>query len=304
MDAAVAPMRRWVAVALLLLIATTFSANHIAARLAFDHGINVLTAVAVRSSFTTLGVLLLLRATGVSAVVPAATARRAMLIGLLLSVQSFGLYSAVARIPVALALLTFNTFPFLLALLSWAAGGERPARRTMVAMVVALVGLSLALDVAGRVAGDGGGFTARWAQIGPGVGFALLASSAFACVLYLTTRWLGALDGRVRTVWTMGVVAAVTVAVGAGAGQLVWPAHPLAWTGLVLLTVLYGSAFTALFVVLPRIGAVNNAALLNFEPIASLGLGWLILDQVVAPVQVLGAFIVISAIVALSLRRG
>ena len=47
---------------------------------------------------------------------------------------------------------------------------------------------------------------------------------------------------------------------------------------------------------LPKLGAVNNAAVLNFEPIAVLGLAWVVLDQAVAPLQILGAFIVVGAI--------
>ena len=305
MTGAAAPMPRWMAVGLLLLVATIFAGNHIAARVAFDHGVGVVTAVAVRSGITALVVMVFLRLTGVPLAVDRRTAGRAVIVGLLLAVQSYGLYCAVARIPVVLALLTFNTFPFLLALLSWAAGGVRPARRTLVAMLVALFGLSLALDVAGRVALDGDvGFAARWATIGPGVAHALGASLAFAGVLYLTTRWLAALEGRLRTVLTMGVVSIVTLVAGLVGGGLALPAQPLAWVGLALLTMLYGTAVTMMFAILPRIGAVENAALLNFEPIASLGLAWVILGQAVAPIQVLGAVIVIGAVVAIGMRRG
>jgi drug/metabolite transporter (DMT)-like permease len=48
---------------------------------------------------------------------------------------------------------------------------------------------------------------------------------------------------------------------------------------------------------------VSNAALLNFEPIAALILGYLILGQSVAPLQIVGAFIVIGAIVSLGLAK-
>jgi drug/metabolite transporter (DMT)-like permease len=41
---------------------------------------------------------------------------------------------------------------------------------------------------------------------------------------------------------------------------------------------------------------VNNAMVLNFEPIVVLGLAWVILDQAVAPRQIVGAFIVVGAI--------
>jgi len=109
-----------------------------------------LQSVAARSAFTALAVLALLRAQGAPLSLPRATFARAIVIGLLLAAQSFCIYSAVAVIPVALALLAFNAFPMLLALFSWGTGGERPRTAALVAMPVALVGLALALDVFGK----------------------------------------------------------------------------------------------------------------------------------------------------------
>ena len=296
-------MPRWAGLALVAGIAVVFASNHVAARLAFDHGTSVTTAVAVRSAATAIAVWALLRATRSSAApLPSATRGRAIAIGLVLSLQSVFLYSAVARIPVALALLTFNTFPIVLALLSWASGGERPTRRTLVAMPVILAGLALALDVPGVLASGG-----RSLEDGPrfaaGVGFGLAASLSFGLALMLTTRWLGAVDGRVRTVWTMATVAVVVTATGLAAGGFAWPQDAPGWTGLALLTVLYGIAFTSLFVVLPRLGAVNSAPVMNLEPIASMVLAWAILGQRIGPVQIAGAVLVVGAIVWLSSAR-
>jgi drug/metabolite transporter (DMT)-like permease len=276
----------------MLVIATIFGSNHIAARVAFEHGTNVTTAVVIRSAGTALFVLVLLLVSGASLKIGRQTSRHAMVVGLLLTVQSYCLYSAVARIPVALALLAFNTHPLALALLSWASGAERPRPRVLVAMPVALVGLALALDVWGK-SGDVAG---RWAEIGAGVLWATGASLSFALAMLLTTRWLGGMDGRLRSFLAMSVVAVVTCAGGAVAGDFALPADDTGWIALVLLTVFYGTAITSLFVVLPRLGAVNNMAVLNFEPIAVLGVAWLILDQAVAPLQILGAFIVVGAI--------
>jgi len=78
------------------------------------------------------------------------------------------------------------------------------------------------------------------------------------------------------------------------------PDSPAGWLGLVLLSVLYTVAFTTLFALLPRLGAVNNAPILNFEPIAALILGYLVLGQRVLPIQMVGALLVIGAIVFLS----
>jgi drug/metabolite transporter (DMT)-like permease len=225
------------------------------------------------------------------------TFAQSVLIGLLIAVQSYCLYSAVALIPVALALLAFQTFPMLLALISWFGGGERPSRRVLLAMPVALVGLALALDVWGKSGAHLSGFAGRWAEVGAGVLWAFGASVSFASALYLITRWLGTMDGRLRSFLFMSVVAVVTLAGGSLTHSFALPADGTGWIALALLTVFYGTAITSTFVLLPKLGAVNNAAVLNFEPIAVLGLAWIILDQAVAPLQILGAFIVVGSIV-------
>jgi drug/metabolite transporter (DMT)-like permease len=286
-------------VALLMLVASTFAANHVAARLAFDHGASVAAAVSVRSGVTALALVALMRMQGVSMRLAGPTLGRGLAIGLLVAVQSFCLYSAVARIPVALALLAFNTYPMLLVLLTWAVGGERPPRRALIAMPVALLGLALALDVIGSARMVEG----RWAEIGAGVGFALGASSSFVGVLFLTTRWLGDVDGRLRTLLTMAVTAVLMLLFGAANHSLALPADRIGWLGLALLTLLYGTAITSLFTIVPRLGAATNTVALNFEPVAALVLGWAILSQSIAPRQIVGAFVVIGAIVFLSSGR-
>ena len=291
------PIARPLAVALLLLIAVVFAGNHIAARLAFDHGTNVLTAVAFRSLATALAVALLMRLTRVPFALHGAAWWQVLVFGLIILAQSFFLYSAVARIPVALALLTFNTFPIMLAIISWFGGGERPARRVAIAMPIALFGLTMALGVMGGSGiAPGPGFTA-------GVGFALGASFSFAVTLFLTTRWFKAVDGRMRSFIGMGVVGAVALAAGLGMDGFALPRDSTGWLGLALLTVFYGTAITSLFVLLPRMGMVNNAALMNFEPVAALMLGWLILDQMLQPSQIAGVAVVIGAIVMVATAK-
>jgi drug/metabolite transporter (DMT)-like permease len=240
-------------------------------------------------------VLLLVFVSGQRIPLDSRTVVRGLGIGLLLTMQSYCLYSSVARLPVALALLTFNTFPLLLALISWRAGGERPTRRTLAAMFAIGIGLVLALDLLSLHPDP------QRTSIGPGVAFGLAAAVSFALALYLTSRWLGSLDGRMRSALTMGTVGVVTLVAGAWGDSLAWPVDPEGWIGLVLLCILYGTAITTLFIVLPRLGPVNSAPVLNVEPVAAMVLGWLLLGQRLAPTQVLGAVVVVVAVISLAL---
>jgi drug/metabolite transporter (DMT)-like permease len=130
-----------------LLIALMMGANHVAARTAFNHGVDVVTAVTFRSTVTAFVVALIVWQQKVSLQLTVRHRKSLLLIGALIAVQSVCLYSAVARLPVALALLAFNTYPLLTAFWARVLYGHRPERVVLLAMPVMLVGLALALDV-------------------------------------------------------------------------------------------------------------------------------------------------------------
>jgi drug/metabolite transporter (DMT)-like permease len=278
-----------------------FGGNHVAARIALDHGVDVSTAVAVRSLSTALVVAAIV---GVQRV-PLKTSprhRRVMpVISLLVAVQSLCLYSAVARIPVGLALLAFNTYPLWTALAAWALYRHAPERAVLVAMPFILAGLALALDVSGAASGLSA--QAQWGRIGAGVGFALVAAATFGLVLALTQHEVADLDGRFRSALTMAIVGLLALAGALAQGGLHWPNAPAGWWGLLALSALYGTAFTVLFTLLPRLGVVGNSPILNVEPVAALVMAWLILGQTIAPVQTLGALLVVGTVMVLGLRR-
>ena len=295
------PMLTRAAFATLLLIAFMMGANHVAARVAFNHGVDVATAVSVRSTITALVVGLLLLIQQVPVQLSPRHKRALPGIGLLIGVQSLCLYAAVARLPVALALLAFNTYPLWTALWARVVYQHRPEPRVLRAMPVMLLGLALALDVLG--AASGLGVAGQWGRIGVGVAFALAAAATFGLALVLTQHEAGTLDGRLRTATTMAIAAAIALAGVATQGGFALPQAPAGWWGLATLTLLYGTAFTVMFTVLPKLGVVGNSAIMNIEPIFALVLAWAILGQAIAPMQVAGGLLVVATVVWLGLRR-
>ena len=289
------------AFATLLLIAFMMGANHVAARLAFNHGLDVATAVSFRSAVTAAVVTLLMLWQGVSLRLSVRHKKALPVIGLLVGVQSLCLYSSVARLPVALALLAFNTYPLWTALWARVVYGHRPEPRVLRAMPVMLLGLALALDVLGAASGLGA--AVHWGQIGVGVAFALAAAATFGMALVLTQHEAADLDGRLRTACTMALVAVIALAGVSAQGGFHLPHDKLGWLGLAALTFLYGTAFTIMFTVLPRLGVVGNSAIMNIEPIFALALAWAILGQSIAAIQVAGGLVVVATVMCLGLRR-
>ena len=289
------------AFATLLLIAFMMGANHVAARLAFNNGVDVVTAVSFRSVLTAVVVGLILWQQKVQIQIESNHKKYMLIIGGLIAVQSVCLYSSVARLPVALALLAFNTYPLSTAFWARVLYKHQAEKAVLWSMPILLAGLALALDVLGAASGLGA--AEHWSQIGAGVAFALAASATFGLALVYTQHETTGLDGRVRTFSSMSIVGILAVAAAMSQGGFHLPQAPAGWWGLGMLSFLYGTAFTILFTVLPKLGVVGNSAIMNVEPVFALVLAWALLDQAVAPIQLVGAFLVVGTVMWLGLRK-
>jgi len=285
----------------LLLIAFMMGSNHVAARLAFNDGLDVATAVAVRSFLTAIVVSIMVIWSGLAWRVNRKQGRGLLLVGLCIGAQSQLLYGAVSRLPVALALIAFNTFPMWTALWDRVIYKKRPDKAVLQALPVLLMGLFLALDVMGA-ASHLGAF-AHAAQIGAGVAFALAAAAVFGLSLVVMQHETVGVDGRVRTAATLTLAGVVALSVMSVQGGAHWPQSMLGWYALATLTLLYGTAFTIMFTVLPKLGVGNNAAIMNAEPVFALVMAWLVLGQSIAPSQIAGALVVVGTVIWLGLRR-
>jgi drug/metabolite transporter (DMT)-like permease len=277
-------------IVILLGVASAFASNHLCARIAFDHGASVATGVSVRATFTALFLFFMMRAQGVRIAIPRELRGATLLAGVLIATQSYTLYSAVAIIPPALALLVFQTSPMLYVLLTWALGKEKPSWSALPPMMLALVGLALALNVR---TGE---------NMAAGVAWAFASALSMTVVYYLNANALRALDGRLRTFAMTAVTALLVIVLAGAAGAQALPRDGAGWAGLALLAVFYCIAMMALFYVLPRVPATSTGAL-NFEPIALLVLTWLFLGHTLSALQVVGAFVTVGAIAWLGVRK-
>lgn len=293
---------RHLAILLMMSVATMFAANHVAARVAFDHGVGLLLAVLVRSCVACLILLSLFLWQRKSWRLPRGSWPWQLSVGLLITLQSLCLYSAVARLPVVIALLLVNTFPIQLALLSWALGGPRPTLRSCLIMGTILVGLLIVLDIPAWLA-DADALGPEWST---GILFGLAAAFAFASALWVTEHRLAAVGSTLRSLLTMQTVLLAMLVAGASGwvpGGMSLPSATAGWVGLALLALLYGTGFSTLFIFVPRLNMARNAPVMNIEPVASLVIGYIVLDQILSPGQLVGGAVVVAGIVALSLSR-
>ena len=169
-------------------------------------------------------------------------------------------------------------------------------------MGLILLGLVFVLDLPQQLSGPAE-IDRRWIE---GVLFGLTGAAAFACALWITEHRLSGMPGAVRSMLTMLVVFAASALAGAGGllpGGMDLPSATAGWIALGCLVLLYGVAFSALFILVTRLDIARNAPVMNIEPIATLLLGWALLDQRLSTLQLIGGAVVVCGIVLLTYRR-
>jgi drug/metabolite transporter (DMT)-like permease len=267
-----------------LFVASSFATGSTLARIAYDHGADALSANATRIPFAAcvLGILLAARR------VPIRLEPRerviALALGVLMAAYSFALFKSFETIPVPLTILIFYTYPLLTAVAGWSLGSERPSRRAVGALVLGFGGLALALDP--------GGGSVHWR----GAGFAVLAALGFSTLLTLNGLFFRGRDSRPVTLHMLGAGSFVYFVVCFGLDDYAAPRDLPGGLALLGTASFYTGAVITLFAAVAAIGPVRTALVMNFEPIASIILGALVLGQRLAPIQLAGAACVIAAL--------
>lgn len=289
---AVVPPRAWLPLAGLVASAAILAAGHVSARFAFAHGVNVMTAATTRSVVAAALLLLLLRLRGSSILPLSRESMLAILLGFAVASQTIFVQVAVLLMPVTLAILVFYTYPFLTGVVTSVLGMDRLTPSLFVALVAAFAGLTMVLGVSGESVNL------------LGVLAALGASISFTVTLILTPRLAPGLAAPVRTFLMLGFTAIIFVAAAGATGDFQWPTSDLGQLGLAGLVVFYSVGIILLFLCLPMLGPTHTAVILNTEPVFVAIVAWLALGETLSPLQLVGALIVVGAVMFFQLRKG
>lgn len=206
-----------------------------------------------------------------------------------LTMMSLGYLGSVAFIPVSLAALIFYSFPLLVGVIAAAAGRERMTAAKAAGLLVAFVGLALALGPSFATLDWRGVALAFTAALGMGFavtfgGEAVRGQDTLAMNFY-TNLWM-----------LIGLALYLAVA-----GGIALPATGLGRAGAAGVCLCYVLAFVSWFLAARRIGPVRVAALFNIEPLVSILAAWLLLGERLGPLQLTGAALVLGSVVAVTL---
>ncbi len=283
--------RAWLGIALALVAAAGYALANTSASVAAHGGSNALTLAAFRFLMPTALLIVWVRVAAISFALPRREIVTAVVLGAVTGLYNWALLRSFSEIPLGLAVLIFYLFPLLAAVIVACLGWERIGWRTAVAIVLALAGLALALDIRGSNLNV------------KGVTLAFLAALGLAMVIAISGRMLRATDARPLTLYMAATAGALLLALSALTGDFQLPQTNLGWTGFAMAAVLYGFAMILFFIALSMIGTVRVSVFSYADPVISAALGVVVLGEVLRPVQLLGIAIVILALVGATVRQ-
>jgi drug/metabolite transporter (DMT)-like permease len=287
---------------LAVLAAAGFSFKAVLVKLAYVHGVDAETLLALRMAFS-LPVFLLMGWLG--------TRRQARRLAAgdwlwLFGLGLFGYYLAsyldflgLNHITAALERLILFLYPTIVIVLSALFLGKPISRRTLFALLLCYAGIGLAVAHDLQVSGHTGEVL---------LGCALVFASAVSYALYLMGN--GQVVGRLGSMRVTATASSFACVLAIAQFLLLRPLSALeqAWQvyGLALAMAVFSTVLPVwmLSEAIRRIGAGPVSLTGTLGPVITLFLGWLLLDEPIGVVQLAGAALVVGGVAVMARRRG
>jgi drug/metabolite transporter (DMT)-like permease len=221
---------------------------------------------------------------------PSRAVRLAIVAGVFFAGDLLAWHHAVDQVGAGLATVLGNLQVIVVALVAWLAFGERPPRSVLLGLPIVLAGVLLISGIVGT-----GAYGAN-----PPLGAALGTFTAFAYAGYLLVIRRGSNDLRrpagpvaISTASTALVAIIVGVAFGGLDPVPSWPSH--GWLALVGITS-QSIGYLVISISLPRLPAALVSIILLAQPVATVLLARVLLDEEPSVAQLLGVALVVGGI--------
>ena len=204
--------------------------------------------------------------------------------------QSFCYFSALHHATAGLTALLLYLYPALVLIASAMLGRQRLTPTKAGLAAAALTGVLLTV---------GGGLSGSTVGIAFGLGAAVIYTAYILVGEGVIPR-----TGAIPAATVVMLAAAVVFAIATLVTGPNWPGNAVGWLailGIALLATVI--PIVGFFAGMRRLGATDAATISTLEPVVTLLLAWLILHETLAPMQVVGAVLVISAVAALTRAR-
>jgi len=254
------------------------------ARMAYDAGFSPLTVILLRAAVSGFLVFLLVLTLRKPMYVPKELRLTLLICALGISMISFGYMSAVAFIPVGLAAIIFYTFPFMVMCFEAIQERKLPSLKQVAVFVLAFFGLMLVIGPSFDVL--------DWRGIA-----CSLIGAVGTLIVFVSGRKLGrTISPQVTVVYTNILVIAVALGAVVMMGDFQLPQASIGWWAFSGVILTYVVGIIAQMSAVKHAKASIAALVFNTEPLVSIVFAWIMLNETLSFIQMVGVSIVISVI--------
>jgi len=276
-------------VGILFLSGLGFTLSMVFANMAFKDGVDLNTSNAVRYSVAIIILIIYQKARAKKIGLLPREHYISFALGIPVFMMGVGYLGATQYIPVSLAVLIFYTCPFFVAIISRFTENEPITITRLTAIILAFVGLSLALKVQ----------TTGGLQI-LGIMYAMMAAIGFASFVTVSSLMLKIADRQAVLLRSLAAGTLLFVLffvltngveiIGTRAGWL-----KVCGSGIVV-----AFAYITFFAGMKIIGPVKATMIMNIEPVLTICLAAILLGERLSNIQVFGAALVIGGIILIT----
>ena len=268
-----------------LIAATGYGSAYVVARIAYDYGLNSLTLNVFRFLALVVILALWIGFKGGGYRLPLRTLVITLFMGLLIACAGVTNFASIAFIPVSLAILIFYTYPLVTLILNSIVERRAPQGAEYLAFACAFAGLALILDVSVNELNV--------------VGVMLALTGSVTAAAHLVVAQHAMRIANVRTViFYMSLSACVFVGLVTFAfGQTALPGPGAGSWLLAYIVAAFCIGMGAMLTGVRTIGPVRTSIIMCMEPPVVIGCAYVLLGERLSAVQLLGAALVIAAIV-------
>jgi drug/metabolite transporter (DMT)-like permease len=292
---------RWVGALLVAAGAIAFSGKGVIIKLAYRHGVDAVTLLALRMLFSAPFFLLLgWWATRKGDVAPLSWQDRRLLVGLGLIgyyLASYFDFLGLQYITAALERLLLFVHPTFVVLFSALLFGRRITGRDVFAIVLSYVGIAVVF---------GNDLATQPGNVALGSFWVILSALFYAAYLIGSGRIVGRV-GTLRFAAYAGLVSSIAVVAHflATREASLLISQPAPVYGLSILMALVSTVLPIVLTMegIRRLGASHASIVASVGPLATIFLGALFLGEHITAVQVLGAALVLAGVLAISLQK-
>jgi len=271
--------------------ATFFALSITTARWSYDYGSNTQTVMLIR--FITLLFIMLLwnKARQIPLLLSQSDILKCSILGVFYFIGIGAYLSSVAYMPVGLAVLILYTFPILVILSSAIVNKRKPGLLELVALILAFIGLFIALDID----------TENTKIVG--VVFAATAAIGVTINMLGSANILQRIPFTLFSLYQAIVVSTISAFFVVFTGGIALPDSPKGWIIFLVMLASFVIAYLSVYASLKVIGAVRTSTIMNLEPIMTTVFAFALLQEQMTKQKLLGAVIVLFAILLAQLPQ-